>query len=109
MKYIKTYEGRNKDSINQKYNIGDYVVPYNNRFMGKLHEFLYNYVCRIEDFRIDDLLDMTYVYYANIKLPDNMKSDYNEYFYFNEDELRPATKQEIEEYKLNQDINKYNL
>ncbi len=109
MKYIKKYEDKKDTIIEQKYNIGDYVVPYNNRFYGPLHDYLENYVGRIVDFRIDDLIDMTYKYYIRINFIDDLKIHYNEYNYFKEDELRPATQQEIKEYELNNDINKYNL
>ena len=112
MKHLKTFE-ENKEEviIEQKYNEGDYVVPYKNRFYGNLFHYLSDKVSPIIRIGIDDLIDMECNYYLKFDLTSELHTTYKNdgVFWFQEKELRPATPEEIGKYKFDQETNKYNL
>ena len=113
MKHLKTFE-ENKEEviIKQKYNEGDYVVPYKNRFLGNLFDFLSNKVSPVIRVGIDDIINMECKYFLQFDLTPDLYNSYKEtdgVFWFVEKELRRATSEEIEKYKLEQNTKKYNL
>ena len=102
MKYIKKYEFGGEINKNKKYEIGDYVVIDLNKIeRDNPYDDIppYKY-CIIFD---DDTIDEEFFdYFA--KFYDNFT------FYINDNEIeRYMTTQEIEEFKIKKDTNKYNL
>ena len=105
MKYLKTFENKNK------FKVGDYVVV-NNYMLSKIDEnlsyFLENTIGVINN--ISSTWENTYyeVKFVNIPIKILMYF-YNKSLSLNSQEFRLATEKEIEELKLKNDVKKYNL
>lgn len=89
MKYLKNFE-----SVSFGYNVGDYVILYYEDTVGKIKSINKNDYEDYNDYHVEviignKLISIPTVTYENIK--------------------RLATTQEIEEWKLKIDSNKYNL
>lgn len=106
---FKIFEKYNFESW---YKIDDYVVAYKNRFMGKLGDYLADKVAPVVGIISDDLIDMKIDYYLKYDLVPEIMEYYdhtNGIISFNDKELRRATSEEIEQYKIEQKAKKYNL
>jgi len=107
MKYIKTFE-----RVSRKFKVGDYVVAENMPYKPEIRDFLNNNVgevVRLKDFN-NKIMFYTnfFVKYKNVNkeieiwFPDNIKE-------FDRDALRLATKEEIENQKIKNTANKFNI
>ena len=102
MKYIKKYEfGKEKLNHNRKYNVGDYVVI---DFETIKHNNDIHDECPPDEYCL--IVDKW-----NGKYYDYFVKFINNYGYnINDNEIkREMTQQEIEEFKIKNDMNKYNL
>lgn len=104
MKHIKIYE--NKKS---KFKIGDFVVAYKfETHEDELSIFFKKHTGLVTNINKDYSVDVEY-----INIPSNIENKFydltNNNICFRTCELRLATSEEIKQYKLQKDINKYNL
>lgn len=105
MKYIKKF-----DFISEKFKYGDYVIAKEKLVIDEdLNEFLSTHVGILEN---ESNVDRTIIYKVSYdKIPNIIKGYFNgsNFRYFDSKEIRKATSEEIENYKFNQNIDKYNL
>lgn len=105
MKYIKKF-----DFILEEFKYGDYVIAKEkSAIVEDLNEFLSTHVGILEN---ESKLDRKKIYKVSYdKIPNIIKKYFNgsNFRYFESKEIRKATSEEIENYKFNQNIDKYNL
>jgi len=116
MKYIKLYKYRKtRTTIINKFKVDDYVIAYKPDIQyndKKENEFFKTRICQI------DIIDNSNIKYSVVQViyqrlnnsyfPNNSSED-ELYWMFTEKELRLATPEEVEEYKIELNSNKYNL
>ena len=109
MKYIKRFE-----NIGNKFKVGDIVVV-NSQFRARnfKEDFVYNYdfldfieKSPVKIFKIKDKM-----FFVDYNLYDKTVDEdgISYYLFLYEDELRFATPEEVEQYEIDTNINKYNL
>jgi hypothetical protein len=105
MRHVRTFEDNNTIKV------GDYVVCQDKAFdldNKQLQSFLLSNIGVVIDINGYSTLFKFYVEYENI--PDKIKYKfYNNVRTFAIEEIRLATAEEIEQYKLKQNIDRYNI
>jgi len=108
MKYLKSFENKGE----QKFKVGDYVVvkninQYYNNYPYDLIEYMKNTVA------IAGYVGRHYIHVEYYNVPIKFKDYFDNYNRidesFPEDDVRFATPEEIEDYKLEKKANKYNI
>lgn len=99
MKHLKEYE----KAKNLEYNVGDIIVANNNKFVGPLNHYLARTPVKIFSITTE------YQYAVKYDKNDIEIRSYIPVFYFDDYEIRYASKKEIEEYEIKKNIDKYNI
>jgi len=112
MKYLKSFEKLYFQNKKQKFKIGDHVIAKNLNYVSDLKNYMENTVVQINNIISDGKFIFNYcVKYNDLPIELYKYVDLNGSFSdnLNEDKLRFATPEEIKKYKLDKELNKYNL
>jgi len=114
MKYLKQYEELTKASeLESEYKIGDLIIAnpnFSTRYTKDVIDFFSTHIGEIISNHPEIAQSIRAMYIEEI--PDNYGNKTNKYFntwYFKPNEIRKATTEEVEKYKLQMTSNKYNL